>query len=640
MKNSRTDLKKVTVVIPCYNEAASIARVITKFPVEQLLRRGIEIKICVVDNNSTDNTAGIARSLGASVIHERQKGKGNALRSGFGWVPSDTDYIVMLDGDDTYDPQEIMRLLEPLQNNFCDAVVGSRLSGHIDTEAMSKLNYFGNRCFTTAVRLLYRTQVTDVLTGYFAWKKSTLDNLLPHIKSTGFAIEMEMITKMARLGNRIISVPIGYHPRGGSSHLHPFRDGFRILWMLCKNIVWWPRRSRLASANMPSQPTVAAQIAEEVTFVARKIVFVSDAIYPYMKGGKEKRLFEIAKRLVAMGHDVHIYTMHWWDSPSDVRIEHGVFLHALCAHHEMYKGNRRTIKEGVLFGLACFKLFKVKFDVIDVDHMPFFPIFSAWIVCLLRGRKLYATWHEALSHQEWTQYMGIGGLVASFIEDISIRLPHRITAASAHTKELLATIHGRAERVELVASGIDTSLLRRVQSAAVDCDVLYVGRLVKDKHVDKLIQAIDLTRQLRPEVHCLIIGQGLERSRLEQEVTQQNLEKNITFLDPLPEAADVYAYMKAAKVFCSPSVREGFGITTLEALGCGTPVITIDSPANAAQHLITDGQNGSIVPLTPVALSEAILHWISARPELDIASQVAEQDWSQLAKKQAEVYTL
>ncbi|HXH27348.1 MAG TPA: glycosyltransferase [Candidatus Acidoferrum sp.] len=639
MKNSRTTLKKVLVVIPCYNEAASIARVISKFPEEQLLRRGIEVKVCVVDNNSTDNTAAIARSMGATVIHEPRKGKGNALRAGFSKVPVDTDYVVMLDGDDTYDPGELLRLLEPLQNNFCDAVVGSRLSGHIDTEAMSKLNYFGNRCFTTAVRFIYHTPVTDVLTGYFAWKKPTLDALRPHIKSAGFAIEMEMITKMARLGHRIISVPIGYHPRGGSSHLHPFRDGCRILSMLLKNIVWWPHGSKVASLNVP-HPTVEAQIAEDELFIPRKIVFVSDAIYPYMKGGKEKRLFEITKRLVAMGHDVHIYTMHWWEDQKEVRIEHGVFLHALCGRYEMYKGNRRTIKEGVLFGLACFKLLRVQFDVLDVDHMPFFPIFSAWIVCLLRGRKLYATWHEALSHREWTQYMGVSGIVASMIEGLSIRLPHRITAASAHTKELLASAHGRVERVELVASGIDTALLNKVPSATVDCDVLYVGRLVKDKHVDKLVQAIGLVREFHPAVRCVIIGQGLERSRLEQEVARLDLDKNVTFLDPLPEAADVYAYMKAAKVFCSPSVREGFGIASLEALGCGTPVITIDSPSNAAQHLITNGQNGSIVPLTPAALSQAIVYWISATPQLDIASQVAENDWSQLAKKQAEVYML
>jgi glycosyltransferase involved in cell wall biosynthesis len=618
MQRPNVTPKKVAVVIPCYNEAASIAQVIAKFP----SRGSLRLQIYVVDNNSSDGTAEVAKKMGATVIHEPQKGKGNALRAGFQNLPDDIDYVVMLDGDDTYRPEEMLRVLEPLQNDFCDAVVGSRLGGRIQASAMSRLNRIGNRIFTVAVRMLYGANMSDVLTGYFAWKKPALDALTPHIKSAGFAVEMEMITKMARLGHRMASVPISYNPRAGESNLHPFRDGFLIFLMLLKNLVW-----------RPTQPPAYA-------FVSRKIVFVSDAIYPYMKGGKEKRLYEIAKRLAAMGHEVHIYTMHWWDESAKTRQENGVYLHALCKYHEMYRGDRRTIKEGLLFGLACFKLIRVKFDMLDVDHMPFFPIFSTWIVCTLRGRRLYATWHEALSRQEWTHYMGLSGVVGALIESITIRLPHRITAASAHTKELLATIHGRVKRVELVASGIDTLLLQNVQSAQAQCDVLYVGRLVKDKNVNKLIAAVDLIAQAHPEVSCLIIGRGVEKSRLQKLVIRKKLEHNVTFLDPLPEATDVYAYMKAAKVFCSPSVREGFGIVSLEALGCGTPVITIDSPSNAARDLIQDGQNGSIVPLTPNALAAAILHWTSLTQKPNISARLADYDWQQLAQKQAEVYTL
>ena len=137
----------------------------------------------------------------------------------------------------------------------------------------------------------------------------------------------------------------------------------------------------------------------------------SPTIYPYNKGGKEKRLYELSTRLAAMGHDVHIYTMHWWKSAGKSRVENGVHLHAISNYHEMYNGQRRSIKEGILFGLACFKLLSVKFDVLDVDHMPFFPVFSAWVVCVLRRKRLYATWHEVLSRKDWTAYMGVPGNV-------------------------------------------------------------------------------------------------------------------------------------------------------------------------------------------------------------------------------------
>jgi glycosyltransferase involved in cell wall biosynthesis len=625
MKTLHDTPKKVAVVIPCYNEATSIAKVIAKLPRDKLMQHSLHLAIYVVDNNSTDDTAAVAKKAGANVIHESKKGKGNALRTGFRNVPDDTDYVVVLDGDSTYNPEEILRLVEPLRSNFCDVVVGSRLGGSIKSTAMKKLNRIGNQLFTLAVRTLYRANVSDVLTGYFAWKKPALDALEPHIKSTGFAIEMEMITKMARLRYHMTSVPISYDPRAGESHLRPLKDGSRILIMLLANLMWRPIRTAKKTKD---------------TFVSRKIVFVSDAIYPYMIGGKEKRLHEISKHLAAMGHDVHIYTMHWWDEPSKTRLEDGVQLHAICGYHAMYAGDRRTIKEGVIFGLACFKLFGVKFDVLDVDHMPFFPIFSSWIVCALRGRKLYGTWHEALSRHEWISYMGLSGGIAALIERMSIRLPHRITAASSQTKERLATTHGRAKRVELVASGIDAAALGNVKPAPIDCDVLYAGRLVKDKNVDKLILAIEIVAQTRPEVQCYIIGHGVEKPRLQQEVKRHDLQKNVTFLEPFPHATDMYAYMKAAKVFCSPSVREGFGIVSMEALSCGTPVVAINSPTNAARHLIKDGQNGSIVALKPAALAEAITHWISTDQKLAMDTPLADYDWSKLAQKQAEVYML
>jgi len=632
MKAQQEETTNVTVVIPCHNEAASIAKVIARFPRDELRQRGVQLHLVVVDNNSSDDTTAIAETAGATVVWEPNKGKGNALRTGFRHVSADTDFVVMLDGDDTYSPEEIMRLIEPLQSGFCDVVIGSRLCGHVQQAAMTKLNHLGNRIFTGITRLLYGANITDVLTGYFAWKKTALDALSPHIKSPGFAVEMEMITKMARLGQRMAAVPISYHPRAGQSNLHPFKDGYRILLMLLQNLVWRPRLSLTADVKTPN--------GIQSAFMPRTIIFVSDGIYPYVKGGKEKRLHEITKHLAAMNHDVHVYTMQWWRGPDMAVFEDGVYFHAICKRYAMYHGDRRSIKEALIFGIACLKLLRERFDILDVDHMPFFPVFSTWIVCVLRGRKLYATWHEALSRKEWTSYMGRGGTIAAFIQRLCVRLPYRITAASWHTRDSLATMYGRVERVELVPPGIDSLLLQTVRPAAVQLDVLYVGRLVKDKHVDQLILAISIITKTYPDIRCIIIGEGIEASRLKQQVSQYGLQKNITFLGAVPEATDVYAYMKAAKVFCSPSVREGFGITSLEALGCGTPVITIDSPANAARHLIQDGQNGSVVPLDASAIAKAILYWTATDRQPEIAAQTLDYDWNQLAKKQAEVYML
>jgi dolichol-phosphate hexosyltransferase len=229
---------KVSVVIPCFNEAESIAKVLRSFHKGMLAKDAFDFDLIVIDNSSTDDTAKIAERAGARVIHEPKQGKGYALRLGFASISKDTEYVVMMDGDNTYRPEEVLRLLEPLDTNFCDAVVGSRLGGKIRGDAMNRLNRGGNWAFTHLVRLIYHVNITDVLSGYFAWRREIIDELAPHLHSHGFAIEMEMITKMSRMGCRVYSVPITYEPRGNSSNLRPFHDGAKILRMLARNMRW------------------------------------------------------------------------------------------------------------------------------------------------------------------------------------------------------------------------------------------------------------------------------------------------------------------------------------------------------------------------------------------------------------------
>lgn len=244
--SDRTEVtKKITVLIPCYNEEGAIAEVLSRFPREKIARHGFVLDVLVVDNNSTDNTAAIAASLGARVISETKKGKGHAIRAGFKALQHDTDYVVMLDGDATYCPEEILRMVEPLESGFTHVVIGSRLAGKMSAGSMRAFNRIGNWGYSFLVRVGYKVNVTDALTGYFAWTKAAVDRLTPHLTSPGFAIEMEMITKMARLGEDIYSVPITYQPRIGESNLHPLRDGARILAMYARSFFWFPYRRPL-----------------------------------------------------------------------------------------------------------------------------------------------------------------------------------------------------------------------------------------------------------------------------------------------------------------------------------------------------------------------------------------------------------
>ena len=123
--------EKITILIPCYNEEHGIAKVLDGIPHYVLDKHGFESKVIVIDNNSSDRTGEIAEGKGAHVIFEHAQGKGNAIRRAFNCIDSDTAYVVMLDGDNTYDPGEMLRLIEPIANDFCDVVIGSRLAGKV-----------------------------------------------------------------------------------------------------------------------------------------------------------------------------------------------------------------------------------------------------------------------------------------------------------------------------------------------------------------------------------------------------------------------------------------------------------------------------------------------------------------------------
>ena len=601
-------MKKVTVIIPCYNEEASIAAVISGLPNEQLVARGYSLEVLVIDNNSSDSTAAIASAAGAQVIFEGKQGKGHAIRTGFYSISDDTDYVVMLDGDHTYEPSEILRMLEPLESGFTNVIIGSRLGGRISAGSMKSLNRLGNWIYSHLVRYSYRVNVTDVLTGYFAWTRSAIVKLRPHLVSDGFAIEMEMITKLARLGEGIYSVPISYHTRSGQSSLRPLRDGIRILGMYFSNLRWSPTPERL-----------------------RRIAFVSDSILPYHRGGKEKRLNEISRRLAATSYEIHIYTMKWWDGPNVIK-QGGVHLHAISRLYPLYKNGRRSKMQAILFGLATFRLIFEPFDAVDVDSMPFFPLFSARIVTWLRRRPLYATWHEVTDLPSWQAYIGrLPGLIAWCIERLSMRAADTIISVSKQTSDRLRA-SGVSGRVITVPLGVDLAGIYKTSASAQSSDVIFVGRLVAHKNVDLLVRAVSLVKADHPDIVVSIIGNGPEKPHLAALITELGLDRNITLHGTIEEDNILYSLMKASKMFVLPSVREGFSVVTVEACAAGIPVITTTHPDNAARELITDGVNGYLVEPLPEALADRIGLVLAGGTRLKPSADMQEYDWDSVAE--------
>lgn len=211
------------VIIPTLNEEKNIIEVIEK------LRHLGFTNILVVDGNSKDRTAAIAKKLGVHVITQNGSGKGDALRQAFSYYGLNGDPIVMMDADGSMNPEELFRLIETIQQG-ADLAKGSRFIRGGYTKDMTLIRRIGNSLFVLLVNLIWSTHYTDLCYGFAAFKREAIEKLYPHLKSRNFEIETEIFIKAKTLGLRVVEVPSVELPRRhGKSNLKAYKDGFKIL---------------------------------------------------------------------------------------------------------------------------------------------------------------------------------------------------------------------------------------------------------------------------------------------------------------------------------------------------------------------------------------------------------------------------
>ena len=223
MRMARLDRYRIAVLVPCFNEAVTIAKVVGDF--QRVLPNAA---IHVYDNNSSDGTAANARNAGAIVRTETRQGKGAVVRRMFADI--DADIYVMTDGDDTYDAASAPALIEMLVSGPLDLVNGAR---ETDIAAAFRPGHrFGNRLLTGLVDRIFGADVNDMLSGYKVFSHRYVKSF--PAMSTGFEIETELIIHALEMRLPIAEVATPYRVRaeGSSSKLHTFRDGFRILRLI------------------------------------------------------------------------------------------------------------------------------------------------------------------------------------------------------------------------------------------------------------------------------------------------------------------------------------------------------------------------------------------------------------------------
>lgn len=224
----------LSVVIPCLNEAQSIANCVREARTA-FEETGIVGEVVVADNGSTDGSQELAREAGAEVINEIRRGYGSAYLAGF--AAARGRYILMGDADETYDFRQLGRFVELLEQG-ADLVMGSRRKGTIHPGAMPWLHrYIGNPVLTGILNLFFRTGVSDAHCGMRAFRRDLLPRL--DLRTTGMEFASEHVIRASKLGLDIREIPIEYHPRAGESKLSSFSDGWRHLRFLLVHSSTW-----------------------------------------------------------------------------------------------------------------------------------------------------------------------------------------------------------------------------------------------------------------------------------------------------------------------------------------------------------------------------------------------------------------
>lgn len=383
-----------------------------------------------------------------------------------------------------------------------------------------------------------------------------------------------------------------------------------------------------------------------------RIALVYDAVYPWMKGGGEKALWDIAVALNRHGHDVHLFSLQFWDGPATIERE-GVILHGVEPATEFYRPNgRRSWSEPFVFAFGLFRSLRREneFDFIYCSVFPFFSVFSVWLHRILSRRPTpwALGWLEIWGRPYWSAYTGnrLLGAIGAGIEWLCARCCRdHIVLSDLGAKRLHSLLGVSPDRIQVIPRGFHAEKLR-VSTTKQPLRVLYAGRLFEYKNLEVILRAWPKVNETCPEATLRIIGDGPELARLTKLHAQLELGGAVEFVPPRATWEEAMSELAASEIFVQPSTREGQSVVVLEALGTGNAVIAARHPESAVSDFLQHGENGLLVEAwdDPAAWSDALLSLLqdpARRRQLAASGRQRAQafDWdSQLVPRMEQLF--
>lgn len=332
-----------------------------------------------------------------------------------------------------------------------------------------------------------------------------------------------------------------------------------------------------------------------------RIALIYDRVYPWVHGGGEKTLWDIALELKKIGHEVHYFGTKLWEGPDSI-ISDGIVLHGVCAASKFYTSDgKRTFVQPLRFGLGLFKTMwsqrKTHFDLINCTVFPYFSVFAVFISRLLRTPRTpwLLSWLEVWGQEYWKYYLKSSwkGFVGFAIEWICSRCcRNHLVISNLQARRLTELLGVPLKSIQVIPRGIEASRLRNLKPEKKPQRVLYTGRLAPYKNVETVVRAWATVVKMHPNATLRILGSGPNFEPVKALMTELGMEDSASIAAPKDTWDEVVEEIGTAEIFVQPSIREGQGVTTLEAMALGTVVVASEHEESAISDYLKHEENG------------------------------------------------